>query len=80
MLRTFAGEAYVNQSYGIPWFSDVLGADVLRLNYIRGIISEKILAMPGVQSLNALDLKTVGRNMSGTFSITVTGRIIQGEF
>lgn len=81
MLRTFVGEAYVNRSYGIDWFGDVLGSDAVSLNIVSSILRDKIGATPGVADVVSLDVKTEGRVLSGSFVIkTVTGETEFGEF
>lgn len=81
MLRTFVGEAYVNRSYGIDWFGDVLGSDAVSLNVVRGILWNKIAATPGVADVVSLDLQTEERTLSGSFVIrTESGETESGEF
>ena len=50
MLKTFAGEWYLNTEHGIPYFQSILGKKVSKAA-IDLIFQQKILAEQGVQEI-----------------------------
>ena len=54
-LRTFLGEWFLNQNFGIPYFETVLGRNV-DLGDIQSIFINAINSTPGVKELLQLDL------------------------
>lgn len=81
LLRTFEGECFVDGGVGIPWFDDVLGNSVLFADEINGELRDKILEIPGVQSVDTLNVTISGRNISGRYRVLVSdGSNLSGTF
>lgn len=70
-LSTFQGECFTDRKAGVPWFSDILGNDVLYSDYAMQVLKEKILAVPGVSKVERVDAKINGRTLSGNISIVL---------
>lgn len=70
-LRTFKGEWYLNEEYGVPWMEEVLGIKV-RKSTVDMIIQKAILEETGVERITHFsstmsDSKT--REYSCNFSV-----------
>jgi hypothetical protein len=79
-LEFFQGEWFLDQSAGIPFWTEVLikNPDV---NQISGIFRNEILGVPGVLQLDPLVLEwnTTLRQLSVTFSGTASTGLFQGS-
>lgn len=70
-LSTFQGECFTDGNAGVPWFDDILGRDVLYSDYSTQVIKEKILEVPGVRSVDKVNVTFEGRRLSGNIRITL---------
>lgn len=70
-LSTFQGESFTDGNAGVPWFDDILGNDMLFSDYAMQVVKEKILEVPGVRSVEKVNVTIDGRNLSGKISITL---------
>ena len=70
-LSTFQGECFTDGNAGVPWFDEILGVDVLYSDYAMQVIKEKVLEVPGVRSVEKVDVTINGRSLSGKISITL---------
>lgn len=68
-LRTFLGEWFLNQNFGIPYFESVLGHNV-DLGDIQSIFINAINSTPGTKDLLQLDLD---------FDVNTRKLLISGE-
>lgn len=70
-ISTFLGECFTDGNAGVPWFDEILGVDVIYSDYAMQVIKEKILEVPGVRSVEKVDVTINGRSLSGKISITL---------
>ena len=76
MLRTFAGEWYLNTEHGIPYFQKILGKKTTK-EAINLIFQQKILEEEGVQEIiefsSSLDS---GRTYSMRFKVRAADSVV----
>ena len=70
-LSTFQGECFTDYDAGVPWFDEILGADVLFSDYAIQVVKEKIISVPGVRSVDKAELSIDGRKISGKIALTL---------
>ncbi len=72
LLRTFTGEWFLSESYGIPYW-DILGKKVSKSS-VDLILQKKILEENGVKEIVSFnsEFSNVNRSYSVTFSVRVT--------
>ncbi len=81
MIRTTAGECFVDANQGVPWFDGILSESVLALDAVKETIREKIELVPGVKSCTKIEMKAEGRNISGKYYIQLDDETTaNGEF
>lgn len=70
MLRTFAGEWFLNVDHGIPYFQSIFGQKV-SVQAVDLIFQQKILEEEGVQELTSFssNLNASSRTYSLSFSV-----------
>src|ERR1700690_100764 len=68
-LSLFLGEIYTDTRLGFPWIQDVLQQKVPNLGAVARLLSECVLQVPGVVSINNITLvpNTSTRLLTGTF-------------
>ena len=77
MLRTFAGEWYLNTEHGIPYFQSILGQKTTA-QAIDLIFQQKILAETGVQEILEFSSSlSSSRIYSMSFKVKASGLIIE---
>lgn len=69
LLRTEKGESFTDGTHGIPWFDQVLTLPETHLDLAQRILEEKIKAIDGVKRIRTMELRTDGRNLSGTVAV-----------
>lgn len=81
LLKCEEGEAFVDYTHGIPWFSRILGLPAQYLDVATAIIRGKLASLHTVRKVIKISLNVKGRNMGGTFKIQANdGSITTGEF
>lgn len=68
-LKTMEGECFTDRTYGIPWFDKVLGTPVAFLDAVQAIFREKIEQLEDVEKVVSVDLKSDGRNLTGSVRV-----------
>jgi hypothetical protein len=77
MLRTFAGEWYLNIEHGIPYFQSILGQKTTK-QAIDLIFQQKILAELGVQEIVEFNSNlTTDRKYSMNFKVRVDNLVVE---
>lgn len=66
-LRSFAGEWFLDERIGVPYFGNVFRKNP-DLTVLNAIFTKAILDTPGVNSLQSLTFNLVGRQLNITFS------------
>lgn len=76
-IRTFRGEFWLDQSIGIDYFGEVLKKNP-DLQAVRAAFAVEIQKVPGVKTLNALDIThdRAERKLTVTFSVTGTDALV----
>lgn len=75
LLRTFFSEWFMDQSYGIPYFQDMLGIKTTK-SRVDLIFQQKILAENGVKEITEFNSTFVNRVYSLSFKVRVnTGEV-----
>lgn len=81
-LQTFRGECFTDNSWGVPWFGDVLGADALSFDYVQNELKEIIRNVEGVAAVDTVNvILDASRNVSIEYRAkledggTITGRV-----
>ena len=81
MLKTYAGECYVNRFHGIPWYSEILGESVLDIGYAKATLKDRIMGVPGVKEVVSIELAATRRVLSGSVRFRCTdGAEAKGTF
>lgn len=68
-LSLFRGEWALDPTAGIPFLQEILGQKP-RIDHVREIFREAILATPGVGTLDSLTVEQTGRELSIDFRVT----------
>lgn len=77
MLRTFAGEWYLNTEHGIPYFQSILGQKTTA-QAIDLIFQQKILAETGVQEILEFSSSlSTSRIYSMSFKVKASGLVVE---
>lgn len=77
MLRTFAGEWYLNTDHGIPYFQSILGQKTTA-QAIDLIFQQKILAEEGVQEIVEFSSNlSPSRVYSMSFKVKANGLVVE---
>lgn len=77
MLRTFAGEWYLNTEHGIPYFQSILGQKTTA-QAIDLIFQQKILAEAGVQEILEFSSSlSTSRIYSMSFKVKANGLVVE---
>lgn len=77
MLRTFAGEWYLNTDHGIPYFQSILGQKNTK-QAIDLIFQQKILAETGVQEILEFSSSlSTDRVYSMNFKVKANGLVVE---
>lgn len=75
MLRTFAGEWYLDISTGVPYYPNILGTKVSK-SVVDRIIQEKVLAVRGVADIVSFESS---RSSDRIYECRMTIRDVTGE-
>ncbi len=70
LLHTFLGEWFLDTSYGIPYFQDILGFKTTK-EKVDLIFQQKILAENGVKEITEFNSTFVNRQYSLSFKVRV---------
>ena len=74
LLRSFQGEWFLNTTYGIPYFQNILGFKISKAR-VDSIFQQKILAEQGVAEIVSFDSTIARRGYSLSFSV----KVLSGE-
>lgn len=81
LLRTNEGEAFTDGSHGVPWFEKILTLSETHLDLAQRILEEKIRALEGVRRIKTMELRTDGRNLSGSIAVECEdGSVAEADF
>lgn len=70
LLKTYLGEWFLDTSYGIPYFQDILGFKTTK-EKVDLIFQQKILAENGVKEITEFKSTFVNRQYSLSFKVRV---------
>lgn len=74
-LLTFLGEWFMDTTYGVPYFSRLLGVKQTSKAAADLIFQQQILLEPGVKEITSFESTFVNRKYSLTFQV----RVVTGE-
>jgi len=71
-FRLFQGEWFADTRVGIPYFSKILGARPLSQNVVRGVYRRAALLVPGVETVDEIDVELNGETRAMSISLEAT--------